>query len=299
MLCNSSYECSYGCVAEENLREPWIGLVVYVPKRRLGGFSQFDTSIDFVDSISFVMPAWNSEATIQTAVGSCLAGMKSNDELIIIDDASSDGTSKFLSTISDSRVSIFRNEFNEGVARSLNRGLKLAQNELIARMDSDDIMLPWRRRLSVRKLSEGQADFIFTTAIVFGQALKLPLPQLPIKPAASADFERQLAISNPFVHSTMLTRLRTLEKLDFYSVTPMEDYDLWIRAALQGFRFAQVPIPCLLYRQHPAQVTKSLKWSSASVPDSLSELRRLNQWQQEKVSDSFVQRIWKWNQRNI
>lgn len=299
MLCNSSYEYSYAYVEGENLRGPWIGFVVYVPKRRPGGFSQFESSIVFVDLISFVMPAWNSEATIQTAVRSCLAGMKSHDELIIIDDASSDGTSSYLSTISDNRVTILRNEFNEGVARSLNRGLKVAQNELIARMDSDDIMLPWRRGLSVKKLNEGQADFIFTTAIVFGQSLKLPLPQLPTKPAARADFERQLAISNPFVHSTMLTRLRTLEKLNFYSITPMEDYDLWIRAAVQGYRFAQVPIPCLLYRQHPSQVTKSLNWSVASVPDSLSELRRLRQLPEEEDSNSILQRIWKWNQRNI
>jgi len=272
--------------------------VVYVPKQRLAGFSQFESTIGVVDSISFIMPVWNSETTVQTAVRSCLAGMKSYDELIIVDDSSADGTSDYLSTISDKRVSIHRNEFNQGVARSLNRALGHVQNELVARMDSDDIMLPWRRSLSVRSLNRGEADFIFTAAIVFGKSLKLPLPQLPKRPVAGTDFGKQLAFSNPFVHSTMLTRLHTLEKLNYYSVTPMEDYDLWIRAALEGLRFSQVPIPCIFYRQHPSQVTRSLIWDADQVPDSLSELRRRQNWRNEEVSETFVQRIWKWNQRD-
>lgn len=225
--------------------------------------------------------------------------MKSCDELIIVDDASTDRTSEYLATIDDARVSIIRNESNQGVASSLNRALEEVQNELVARMDADDIMLPWRRNLSLRALNDGRVDFVFTTAIIFGQTLRIPLPQVPTSLADDGDLGRLLSSSNPFVHSTMLTRFRTLEKLNFYSITPMEDYDLWIRAALQGFRFAQVPIPCLLYRQHPSQVTKSLKWGMASLPDSLSELRRLHQWREEEASDSFIQRIWKWNQRNI
>lgn len=72
-------------------------------------------------------------------------------ELIIINDASSDGTLKVLSELAmlDRRIKIFTNEVNLGIAESSNLGFQVAQGEFIAIMDADDIALPDRFLLQI------------------------------------------------------------------------------------------------------------------------------------------------------
>src|SRR5437773_919404 len=77
-------------------------------------------------------------------VESVLAQTLRDLELIVVDDASTDGTQALLDAVADERVRVVRNDEHVGLAASLNRGLDLADARYVARLDADDIALPER-----------------------------------------------------------------------------------------------------------------------------------------------------------
>jgi glycosyltransferase involved in cell wall biosynthesis len=95
--------------------------------------------------ISVVLPVYNGERYLAPALDSVLAQTRGDFELIVIDDGSTDGTPDLLAELSreDDRLRVHRQE-NRGLIATLNRGLTLAQADLIARMDDDDICRPER-----------------------------------------------------------------------------------------------------------------------------------------------------------
>lgn len=95
------------------------------------------------DLVSIVMPAFNAEKHIRASIDSVLAQTYSNFELIIIDDASSDGTASLLNQFStEPRVRLLTNKSNLGVPSTRNKGIQVASGKYVALLDSDDIWLP-------------------------------------------------------------------------------------------------------------------------------------------------------------
>lgn len=90
--------------------------------------------------VSVVIPAYNTEKTIEKAIQSVLVQTYSDIEVIIIDDCSQDGTLKIAASYAqkDNRIKVFQNQVNMGVAFSRNRGVKEAVGDWIAFLDSDD-----------------------------------------------------------------------------------------------------------------------------------------------------------------
>ena len=93
-------------------------------------------------TISVVLPAYNGLPLIKQAVESVLNQNFSDFEFIITDDKSTDGTYEYLESIRDHRIRLVQNEVNLGLFPNLNRGIKMANNELIHLWLQDDIMLP-------------------------------------------------------------------------------------------------------------------------------------------------------------
>lgn len=91
--------------------------------------------------ISVVIPLYNKEPHILRALNSVLAQTKPPEEIIVIDDGSTDGGAEVVASLKDSRIRLLRQENRgEGVAR--NRGIESAQGELIAFLDADDAWQP-------------------------------------------------------------------------------------------------------------------------------------------------------------
>lgn len=96
--------------------------------------------------VSVIMPAWNSEKTLLKAAGSVLAQSWRNLELLIVDDASTDGTWKVMQGLAaqDPRVRILRNQVNVGPYVSKNIALTQAKGDWITGHDADDWAVPRR-----------------------------------------------------------------------------------------------------------------------------------------------------------
>jgi glycosyltransferase involved in cell wall biosynthesis len=104
--------------------------------------------------ISYIIPAYNSEKTLLEAVDSIFnENFEDGDEVIIVNDASSDNTKTIAEKIATLRqpfVRLINNEQNKGCPASRNVGISNAKNELIFNLDSDNALAPH----SVKKLKE-------------------------------------------------------------------------------------------------------------------------------------------------
>ena len=95
--------------------------------------------------VSVVLPIYNAGPYLAAALGSILRQDYERLEVIAIDDGSTDNSLEILERYrrADNRVSVISRE-NRGLVATLNEGLRLAQGELVARMDADDVAYPWR-----------------------------------------------------------------------------------------------------------------------------------------------------------
>ena len=96
-------------------------------------------------AVSVVIPTYNRAALIARAVSSVLEQCYEGDEVIVIDDGSTDGTREALGMFMD-RI-VYKYVQNGGVSRARNTGLQLAQSPLVAYLDSDDQWLPYKLHL--------------------------------------------------------------------------------------------------------------------------------------------------------
>lgn len=90
--------------------------------------------------ISIIMPVYNSELYLETALLSVLMQTNRDFELICIDDCSTDSSLKILENYSnlDSRIKVFKNSSNKGAAFCRNKAIKMAKGDYIFFLDSDD-----------------------------------------------------------------------------------------------------------------------------------------------------------------
>lgn len=227
--------------------------------------------------ISVLMPVKNAEKTIVLALKSTLRAMNKESEIIILLDSCTDSTEGLVRGIHDPRIRIISSPEPLGVARALNRLASEANFEILARMDADDVTLPWRFKTQIRALSKLDADFVFPSHLVFGDPVSPRLrPSIWCK-LTPADSKLALCISNPFIHAGALMKRDVFERLGGYNDCPAEDYDLWIRAALSNYSICRIATPGILVRLHRGQVTRDPIWQMKlrEDPQILNSLRTL------------------------
>jgi len=91
--------------------------------------------------ISVCMAVYNGSAYLLPQVRSILVQLREQDELVVVDDASQDGSVEMLYSLSDPRLRVHRNDKNLGVLATFEKGLKLAQGDILFLSDQDDLWL--------------------------------------------------------------------------------------------------------------------------------------------------------------
>jgi glycosyltransferase involved in cell wall biosynthesis len=97
-----------------------------------------------VADISVVLATYNRRHSLPRAIASVLAQEGVRFELIVVDDASRDGTADYLATLTDPRIRTIISEENAGPSAARNLGLNAARAGIVAFLDSDDAYLPGR-----------------------------------------------------------------------------------------------------------------------------------------------------------
>ena len=242
-------------------------------------------------SISVIMPARDAARNLRLAVRSTLLALGSSDELLVGVHASKDNTEALLREIEDPRLKIFifpGGEFSE----VLNGLISSSKGQFIARMDSDDVCLPWRFVIQRRLLRRNPDKFFCSSAMVFkvGDGLPFFLPQYFFR-FDTPEIRKLLVHSNPINHPTFIGGRGILVSLGGYRNTAGEDLDLWLRALLAGIEFQRSRLPLIIYRLSANQLSRTSSYRSGwEKSKEISTLRRILDSENETVSAS--QGIW-------
>jgi len=205
--------------------------------------------------VSVVMSVYNGESFLLRAVDSILAQTFGDFEFIVINDGSTDGTRDILESCDDARLRVVHQE-NIGLTCSLNKGIRLARGEYIARMDADDVSLPDRLAREVEALDrDDEIGVVDAAARWVGDGKDEVLR----RSEAFACMPAALLCSNPITHGNAMIRKRALLDVGGYDefFRYSQDHDLWLRMAWTGHRFHLVPEVLYEFRNHAASITQS------------------------------------------
>lgn len=221
-------------------------IVVFIVSYFAGFFCYFGFASLIPPKISVVMSTYNRAHLLPHAVESILNQSFKDFEFIIIDDGSTDNTAQILSAYKylDKRVKVLTNEKNRGLVYSLNRGLKAAKGKYIARMDDDDISMPWRFEYQVAFMDKNPH------VTVSGTSNKKSAP--PPSPASSHsigkfDISDSAIISYfnvPIFHPTAMIRKDFLTEHNIFydnSYPSAEDTPFWHTIVRKGGNIVNLP----------------------------------------------------------
>lgn len=181
--------------------------------------------------ISVLMPVYNAEKFLKEAIDSILNQTFKDFEFLIINDASTDNSKKIIMSYGDKRIRYFENKKNLGVAKTLNRGLRLAKGKYIARMDADDVSYSQRLEMEYNEIIKDSKVAIIATfyEVINENGKYLYL----VKDACLAEeIYYTLQFRNCLGHPTvMFNKKIILYEFNGYYNREAEDYDLWLRVS--------------------------------------------------------------------
>ena len=222
--------------------------------------------------VSILMPVRNAAAYLSAAISSLDRQTLRTWELIVVDDGSCDETPAILAAASrhDPRIRVIRLD-GGGLVAALNTGLVACRAPLLARMDGDDICHP--RRL---ELQAAYMDTHPDTGLLACNFLHFPRKTLKQGMLAYETWQNTLDshdlimrdrfIESPFVHPSVMVRRGLIENEGGYRDCGWaEDYDLWLRMAHSGTRFARLTHPLFFWRDHPGRATRTMSEYSAAA----------------------------------
>jgi hypothetical protein len=142
----------------------------------------------------------------------------------------------------------------------LNEGLELAQTDLVARIDQDDIALPKRLELQVRFMRT-RPQVVAAGSFVYHMGRTLQWDRLVRLPAEHEEIVSVLPTQNCMYHPSMMLRRNAVLQVGGYrqEFRNAEDYDLWLRLA-RKHKLANLQLPLLRYRFSTAGMTLARRW---------------------------------------
>jgi peptidoglycan/xylan/chitin deacetylase (PgdA/CDA1 family)/GT2 family glycosyltransferase/SAM-dependent methyltransferase len=209
--------------------------------------------------VSFVVPAFEAAATLARSLGSIADQRERRWEAVVIDDGSTDATAEIAAAWAarDARFRLVRQD-HAGAAAARNAGIAVARGEWLVFLDADDTI---DRRYLTAMLAAAQRE-AGAEAICCGylrltadgvETVRYAAPRLDHDPLAQL-VDRCAAV----IHAIMVRRARVADAGGFDpGLATNEDWDLWLRLARAGMRFAVVSQCLAHYWNSPTSLTKA------------------------------------------
>jgi glycosyltransferase involved in cell wall biosynthesis len=177
---------------------------------------------------------YNAELHINKTLKSVLSSSYNSFELVIIDDGSTDNSMNIINRYDDNRIKIY-DKINSGLIETLNYGINKCSNEIIMRMDADDIISNVKIERQLYKFQKDKPILLGTEGYIIDDndkikgEIKLPLNHEDI-------ITSMMKFESSLIHPSIMTYKSVLKKIDFYSskIKHAEDYDLFLRLSKLG-----------------------------------------------------------------
>jgi glycosyltransferase involved in cell wall biosynthesis len=188
-----------------------------------------------MSKISVIIPTYNRAHLLNRTIQSVLNQTFHDLEIIIVDDASTDGTEELIKNFNDSRILYFRHEKNKGGSATRNTGIKHASGEFVAFLDSDDEWLPEKleKQMEIFDKAPKTLGVVYTAFRYEGGKSRITIPKY-----RGNIFEFILVNNCVGTASTPLIKKECFIKTGIFDeqLPCGQDWDLWIRLA-QHYEF--------------------------------------------------------------
>lgn len=211
--------------------------------------------------VSAIITAYNSEMFVEEAISSVLEQTCPVDELIVVDDGSTDGTRAIVEAHAQNGVRYLYQE-NQGPGAARNYGLRETRGEMVAFLDADDVWLKEKNKIQLDYLSDHPE-----IALVSGRTwwwnvkkdVRLVAGQVP---QSMASLRRDMMVDNKIGNpSRVMLRRAVLEEVGYFdpSIRWGQDWDLWLRI-IRRHEAAILPTPVAVYRWHDKNLSHTRRW---------------------------------------
>jgi len=246
--------------------------------------------------VSVIMPVFNGERYLSESITSVLEQSLEDLEFIIINDGSTDNTSRILRSFRDERLRLFERE-HQGLVPSLNEAIQLSKSRYIARMDADDIAMKDRLRLQYDFMAShpgidilgGQAEVIDETGKTICKTQN---------PLSWQNISKLIKYACPLCHPTYFVRKGVYALTEGYRelLPPAEDYDFLLRAFEMGCVMRNLPDIVIKYRQSQGGMTFRNFQRTIFFAEAVQKMHRLRVYQKQGEAKIFfkLQTYQKW-----
>ena len=236
--------------------------------------------------VTVIIPTYNRAHLIGKAIESVLKQTYSDFEIIVVDDGSTDKTASQVAEYGNRICYLYQKHAGSSEARNL--ALQASVGEFVAFLDSDDLWVPEKLEKQIPLFDADKSTglvYSFTkmtdekgNALEHETKKRLRLHREAFKRGYSYEEMTKFCVLWP---STILIRKNCFERVGFFDprTESFEDWDLYLRLALVGYRFVGIPEPLVLFRVHEHHRT-SQEFSEGRVNTALKHLALL-----EKRSD--------------
>lgn len=239
--------------------------------------------------ISCIMANYNTpKEYLDASISSILEQDYDDFELIIVDDASTDDSLKYLEEYQkkDHRIIVLKNDINLGLAASLNKAIAVSKGKYIIRMDTDDVSLPSRFR---KQLNFMETHRDISVAGTFAKRIG-DSNDLMVSPFFDSEFcKAQLLYAPCLIHPTVIMRKSFLnENMLTYDekYKCSQDFDLWTRCIEFGDVCIQNEV-LLLYRVHNSQISTAKRELQKNYAKEIC-LRQLKKLEISPTDDEII-----------
>lgn len=206
---------------------------------------------------STIVPVFNRANLISITLDSILSQEFNDQEVIVVDDSSTDNTLEVLERYGD-RIKVFQQE-NKGAGAARNLGIRHARGEYITFLDSDDIWFPWTLATYAQVIRENHSPaFVAGTGFSFWNEAEIQ--SVCPSPLQAEYFHDYYASANQSLWigtCAVAIRVQVLRELGGYTEQRInaEDSDLWLKlGTARGFVYVQSPL-AFGYRRHANSAT--------------------------------------------
>jgi glycosyltransferase involved in cell wall biosynthesis len=205
-------------------------------------------------SVSVAMATYNGAQYVLSQLTSILAQLASTDEVVVVDDASSDSTAQIVASTADPRVRLICADVNRGVRTSFERALRAVRGDFVFLADQDDVWLPGKRGALAAALQSGAVLALSDASVIDGEGREIERSFMARRGGFRGSFTATL-VKNRYLGCAMAFRRELLEDiLPIPADAPMHDMWIGALAALRG-RVAYIDRPLMQYRRHAANVS--------------------------------------------
>jgi glycosyltransferase involved in cell wall biosynthesis len=223
-------------------------------------------------SVSVVIPAYNAEKYLSEALQSVLAQTLLPQEIVVVDDGSTDGTAALAESFGP-LVRVIRTA-NQRAAAGRNLGVKNTTGEWIAFLDADDVWEPSKLEKQMAELAaHPEADVCYTPYINLWQEGDTARIGAVTNMPSAADIRKSLLRKTTFIPSCAIVRRSAFLSVGGFDPTRRhaQDWDLWVRMMAAGATFIPCQEPLMRYRTHPDNMSANVMSSLDSAKDVYSK----------------------------